>query len=173
MERFSTEAPEFEAAEQQVRERVARLMSVKGKQTVRSFHKRLGTIMWEYCGMSRNEAGLKKALQEIDALEQEFWRDVKILGTDKGVNQDLEKAGRVADFFQIARLMCADALNRKESCGAHFREEYQTEGGEAQRNDEEYSYVSAWEYKGDGVSPELHKEALTFEFVKPSVRSYK
>ena len=173
VERFSTEAPEFEAAEKQVRERIARLMSVKGKQTVRSFHKRLGTIMWEYCGMSRNEAGLKKALQEIDALEQEFWRDVKILGTDKGVNQDLEKAGRVADFFQIARLMCADALNRKESCGAHFREEYQTEGGEAQRNDEEYSYVSAWEYKGDGVSPELHKEALTFEFVKPSVRSYK
>ena len=173
VERFSTEAPEFEEAEKQVRERIARLMSVKGKQTVRSFHKRLGTIMWEYCGMSRNEAGLKKALQEIDALEQEFWRDVKILGTDKGVNQDLEKAGRVADFFQIARLMCADALNRKESCGAHFREEYQTEGGEAQRNDEEYSYVSAWEYKGDGVSPELHKEALTFEFVKPSVRSYK
>lgn len=173
VERFSTEGPEFEAAEKQVRERIARLMSVKGKQTVRSFHKRLGTIMWEYCGMSRNEAGLKKALQEIDALEQEFWRDVKILGTDKGVNQDLEKAGRVADFFQIARLMCADALNRKESCGAHFREEYQTEGGEAQRNDEEYSYVSAWEYKGDGVSPELHKEALTFEFVKPSVRSYK
>lgn len=171
--RFTTDTPEFEEAEKQVKARIDRLMGVKGTQSVRSFHKRLGQIMWEYCGMSRNEEGLEKALQEIEALEEEFWRDVKILGTDKGVNQDLEKAGRVADFFQIGKLMCIDALNRKESCGAHFRQEYQTEGGEPQRNDAEYSYVSAWEYKGDGVQPEHHKEELTFEFVKPSVRSYK
>lgn len=173
VERFSTDTPEFEEAEKAVRAKIDRLMGVKGTKSVRSFHKRLGQIMWEYCGMSRNEEGLKKALQEIDALEKEFWSDVKILGTDKGLNQDLEKAGRVADFFQIGRLMCMDALDRKESCGAHFREEFQTEGGEAQRNDEQYSYVSAWEYKGNGAQPELHKEELKFEFVKPAVRSYK
>lgn len=173
VERFSTDVPEFEEAERSVRAKIDKLMAVKGTKSVRSFHKRLGQIMWEYCGMSRNEAGLQKALVEIDALEQEFWRDVKILGTDKGLNQDLEKAGRVADFFQIGRLMCMDALDRKESCGAHFREEYQTEGGEAQRNDDQYSYVSVWEYKGLGEKPELHKEALTFEFVQPAVRSYK
>lgn len=173
VERFSTDTPEFEEAENAVRAKIDRLMGVKGTKSVRSFHKRLGQIMWEYCGMSRNEEGLKKALQEIDALEKEFWSDVKILGTDKGLNQDLEKAGRVADFFQIGRLMCMDALDRKESCGAHFREEFQTEGGEAQRNDEQYSYVSAWEYKGNGAQPELHKEELKFEFVKPAVRSYK
>lgn len=173
VERFSTDSPEFEEAEKAVRAKIDRLMGVKGTKSVRSFHKRLGQIMWEYCGMSRNEEGLKKALQEIDALEKEFWSDVKILGTDKGLNQDLEKAGRVADFFQIGRLMCMDALDRKESCGAHFREEFQTEGGEAQRNDEQYSYVSAWEYKGNGAQPELHKEELKFEFVKPAVRSYK
>ena len=173
VERFSTDTPEFEEAEKAVRAKIDRLMGVKGTKSVRSFHKRLGQIMWEYCGMSRNEEGLKKALQEIDALEKEFWSDVKILGTDKGLNQDLEKAGRVADFFQIGRLMCMDALDRKESCGAHFREEFQTEGGEAQRNDEQYSYVSAWEYKGKEAQPELHKEELKFEFVKPAVRSYK
>lgn len=173
VERFTTDTPEFEEAEKAVRAKIDRLMGVKGTKSVRSFHKRLGQIMWEYCGMSRNEEGLKKALQEIDALEKEFWSDVKILGTDKGLNQDLEKAGRVADFFQIGRLMCMDALDRKESCGAHFREEFQTEGGEAQRNDEQYSYVSAWEYKGKGAQPELHKEELKFEFVKPAVRSYK
>ena len=173
VERFTTDTPEFEEAEKAVRAKIDRLMGVKGTKSVRSFHKRLGQIMWEYCGMSRNEEGLKKALQEIDALEKEFWSDVKILGTDKGLNQDLEKAGRVADFFQIGRLMCMDALDRKESCGAHFREEFQTEGGEAQRNDEQYSYVSAWEYKGKEAQPELHKEELKFEFVKPAVRSYK
>lgn len=173
VEHFTTDTPEFEEAEKAVRAKIDRLMGVKGTKSVRSFHKRLGQIMWEYCGMSRNEEGLKKALQEIDALEKEFWSDVKILGTDKGLNQDLEKAGRVADFFQIGRLMCMDALDRKESCGAHFREEFQTEGGEAQRNDEQYSYVSAWEYKGKEAQPELHKEELKFEFVKPAVRSYK
>lgn len=170
--RFDTQTKEFEEAEAEVRARIDRLMGVKGTKSATSFHKRLGKIMWEYCGMSRNEAGLKKALEELAALEAEFWKDLRILGTDQGINQDLEKAGRVADFFEIGRLMCLDALNRTESCGAHFREESQTETGEAKRNDAEFSYVSAWEYKGKEL-PELHKEPLTFEFVKLAERSYK
>jgi len=171
--RFETNTPEFDTAEREAREKIERLMGVKGKKSAASFHKRLGQIMWEYCGMSRNAEGLKKALVELDNLEKEFWSDLCVPGTDKEVNQELEKAGRVADFFEIGRLMCLDALNREESCGAHFREEYQTETGEAQRNDEEFAYVSAWEYKGTGVQPELHKEPLKFEFVKLAVRSYK
>lgn len=171
--RFETNTPEFDAAEQEARQKIERLMGVKGKKSAASFHKRLGQIMWEYCGMSRNAQGLKKALVELDNLEKEFWNDLCVPGTDKEVNQELEKAGRVADFFEIGRLMCLDALNREESCGAHFREEYQTETGEAQRNDEEFAYVSAWEYKGAGEQPELHKEPLKFEFVKLAVRSYK
>lgn len=171
--RFETNTPEFDAAEREAREKIERLMSVKGKKSAASFHKRLGQIMWEYCGMSRNAEGLKKALVELDNLEKEFWSDLCVPGADKEVNQELEKAGRVADFFEIGRLMCLDALNREESCGAHFREEYQTETGEAQRNDEEFAYVSAWEYKGAGEQPELHKEPLKFEFVKLAVRSYK
>ena len=171
--RFETNTPEFDAAEREAREKIERLMGVKGKKSAASFHKRLGQIMWEYCGMSRNAEGLKKALVELDNLEKEFWSDLCVPGTDKEVNQELEKAGRVADFFEIGRLMCLDALNREESCGAHFREEYQTETGEAQRNDEEFAYVSAWEYKGAGEQPELHKEPLKFEFVKLAVRSYK
>lgn len=170
--RFDTQTKEFAFAEAEVRARIDRLMGVKGTKSATSFHKRLGKIMWEYCGMSRNEAGLKKALEELAALEAEFWKDLRILGTDQGINQDLEKAGRVADFFEIGRLMCLDALNRTESCGAHFREESQTETGEAKRNDAEFSYVSAWEYKGKEL-PELHKEPLTFEFVKLAERSYK
>ena len=171
--RFETNTPEFDTAEREAREKIERLMGVKGKKSAASFHKRLGQIMWEYCGMSRNAGGLKKALVELDNLEKEFWSDLCVPGTDKEVNQELEKAGRVADFFEIGRLMCLDALNREESCGAHFREEYQTETGEAQRNDEEFAYVSAWEYKGAGEQPELHKEPLKFEFVKLAVRSYK
>ena len=170
--RFDTQTKEFEEAEAEVRARIDRLMGVKGTKSATSFHKRLGKIMWEYCGMSRNEAGLKKALEELAALESEFWKDLRILGTDQGINQDLEKAGRVADFFEIGRLMCLDALNRTESCGAHFREESQTETGEAKRNDAEFSYVSAWEYKGKEL-PELHKEPLKFEYVKLAERSYK
>lgn len=170
--RFDTQTKEFEEAEAEVRARIDRLMEVKGTKSATSFHKRLGKIMWEYCGMSRNEAGLKKALEELAALEAEFWKDLRILGTDQGINQDLEKAGRVADFFEIGRLMCLDALNRTESCGAHFREESQTETGEAKRNDAEFSYVSAWEYKGKEL-PELHKEPLKFEYVKLAERSYK
>ena len=170
--RFEPTGAEFEAAEQEAQAKITRLMAVKGSKSATSFHKRLGNIMWEYCGMSRNAEGLKKAIAELDALEAEFWKDLCIPGTDKGVNQELEKAGRVADFFEIGRLMCVDALNREESCGAHFREESQTEGGEAKRNDAEFSYVSAWEYKG-AHEQELHREPLTFEFVQLAERSYK
>ncbi len=170
--RFDTQSQEFVDAEAAVRARISRLMNIKGTKSATSFHKRLGRIMWEYCGMSRNEAGLQKALGLIDELEAEFWKDLRILGTADGVNQDLEKAGRVADFFDVARLMCLDALNRQESCGAHFREESQTETGEAKRIDEEYSYVSVWEFK-ENARPELHKEPLTFEYVKLAERSYK
>ena len=170
--RFDTQSQEFVDAEAAVRARISRLMNIKGTKSATSFHKRLGRIMWEYCGMSRNEAGLQKALGLIDELEAEFWKDLRILGTADGVNQDLEKAGRVADFFDVARLMCLDALNRQESCGAHFREESQTETGEAKRIDEEYSYVSVWEFK-QNEQPVLHKEPLTFEYVKLAERSYK
>ncbi|HRX68878.1 MAG TPA: fumarate reductase/succinate dehydrogenase flavoprotein subunit [Tenuifilaceae bacterium] len=171
--RFETKLPEFEEAEKEARERINKLLAVNGKETVTSFHKRLGKIMWDYCGMYRNEEGLKKALGLIKELEEEFWKNVKVPGSTEGVNQELEKAGRVADYFELARLLCMDALNRKESCGAHFREESQTENGEAMRDDENYSYVAAWEYTGKEAEPVLHKEPLNFEFVKPQVRSYK
>jgi succinate dehydrogenase / fumarate reductase flavoprotein subunit len=171
--KISTDSPEFEAVEKEAKERIDKLLAVNGKQTVTSFHKRLGKIMWDYCGMYRNEDGLKKALVLIDELENEFWTDVKVTGSDNDLNQELEKAGRVADYFELGRLLCIDALNRKESCGAHFREESQTETGEAKRNDSKFSYVAAWEYKGPKVEPELHKEDLKFEYVKLQERSYK
>ncbi|MEE4197837.1 MAG: fumarate reductase/succinate dehydrogenase flavoprotein subunit [Bacteroidales bacterium] len=169
----STDSPEFVDAENAAVERLNKLLNINGKQTVKSFHKRLGKIMWDYCGMKRNEEGLKKALTLIDELQKEFWSDVKVPGKLDEINQELEKASRVADFFELAKLMVNDALNRKESCGAHFREESQTEGGEAQRIDEEYSYVAAWEYQGDDQPPKLHQEALKFENVEVKVRSYK
>jgi succinate dehydrogenase / fumarate reductase flavoprotein subunit len=166
-------APEFEEAERAVRSKLQKLLSINGNQTVTSFHKRLGKIMWDYCGMTRNEEGLKKALVLIDELKVEFWKSVKVPGTTDELNQELEKASRVADFFELGKLMVLDALSRKESCGAHFREESQTETGEAKREDANYSYVSAWEYKGDDQQPQLHKEELTFENVELKVRDYK
>jgi len=169
----STEAPEFEETAKTAKERLEKFLNIKGKQTATSFHKRLGNIMWNNCGMSRNEAGLKKALVMIDELQKEFWSDLKIPGKMEELNQELEKASRIADFFELAKLMVLDALNRKESCGAHFREESQTEGGEAQRIDAEYSYVAAWEYQGDDKEPKMHKEELKFENVEVKVRSYK
>ena len=171
--RIATDKAAFKTAEDEVRERVDRLMAVGGKQTATSFHKRLGKILWDYCGMVRSEEGLKKGLAMIDQLEEEFWKEVAVPGTDKEYNQELEKALRVADFFEVGRLMCQDALDRKESCGAHFREEYQTEQGEAKRNDKDYAYVAAWEYAGHGKKSTLHKEALAFEFVEVKERSYK
>ncbi len=171
--RIPTDKPEFETAEKEVRERIEKLLKINGKETPASFHKRLGKIMWDYVGMVRNEGGLKKALGLIKELEEEFWKNVKVAGANGEVNQELEKAGRVADFFELAKLLVNDALNRRESCGAHFREESQTDTGEAKRDDDNFSYVAAWEYKGAGQEPELHKEELKFEFVKLQERSYK
>jgi succinate dehydrogenase / fumarate reductase flavoprotein subunit len=162
----------FEKAEQGVKERVNKLMNIKGSQSVESFHKRLGKIMWEKCGMARNEKGLTEAIQEIQQLKKEFWKDVRIPGSINEFNPELDKAGRVADFIELGELMCKDALNRKESCGGHFREESQTEEGEAKRDDEHFTFVSAWEFKGES-NWELHKETLEFEVAKPTQRSYK
>ena len=170
---FKTDRPEFEEAEKAVVEHLDKLISIRGKKTATSFHKRLGKIMWDYCGMIRNEEGLKKALGLVRELKAEFWSDLKIPGTKYELNPELEKAGRVADYFELAELFINDALERRESCGAHFREEFQTPEGEAQRNDEEFAYVAAWEYKGDGNPPVMHKEELKFENVELKVRSYK
>jgi succinate dehydrogenase / fumarate reductase flavoprotein subunit len=150
-----------------------RLLSVNGRRTVDSFHRQLGKIVWDYCGMSRNAAGLETAIGQIQALREEYWQDVRVPGTGEDFNQTLEKAGRVADFFELAELMCVDALHRNESCGGHFREEYQTPDGEAQRDDEHFSYVAAWEYCGPGKPETLVKEPLEFDYVHPSQRSYK
>jgi len=172
-EKVSEDAPEVKEAEDNVVGIVKRLLNSSGKRTVDSFHRELGQIMWEYCGMARNAAGLQKALELIPELRERYWKEVKVLGTNEEFNQSLEKAGRVADFFELAELMCLDALQRNESCGGHFREEYQTAEGEALRDDENFCYVAAWEYKGAGNRPELTKEPLTFEYVKPAQRSYK
>ena len=168
-----TNAPEFEAAEKAVQAKIDRLMNIKGKRTVDSIHKELGHIMWEYVGMARNKAGLEKAIGLIQDLKKEFWSNVYVAGETGVFNQELEKALRVADFLEIGELMARDALNRNESCGGHFREEMQTEEGETKRDDENYMYVSAWEYKGDDVKPELHKEPLKFEFAHVATRNYK
>jgi succinate dehydrogenase / fumarate reductase flavoprotein subunit len=164
--------PAFDAAEKAVKERIDRLMNIKGKQSVESFHKRLGKIMWDKCGMARNEQGLKEAIEEIRQLKKDFWSDVRIPGGILEVNNELDKANRVADFIELGELMCIDALHRRESCGGHFREEMQTEEGEARRDDQNFQYVAAWEYQGDSKW-QLHKEILEFEIAKPTQRSYK
>lgn len=165
--------PAVKEVVEEVTARTQKLLSIQGTRSVDSFHRELGNIMWEYCGMSRTEAGLKKALELIPALREQFWSDVRVLGSGSELNQELEKAGRVADFIELAELMCRDALNRAESCGGHFREESQTDEGEALRNDDEYCYVSAWEYMGDPSSAVLHREQLVFENVQLATRSYK
>jgi succinate dehydrogenase / fumarate reductase, flavoprotein subunit len=167
-----TTHPAFEETEKAVSDRINTLMNIKGTQTVESFHKRLGKIMWDKCGMARNANGLQEAIAEIQQLKKEFWSDVRIPGEINSMNPELDKAGRVADFIELGELMCKDALNRNESCGGHFREESQTEDGEAKRDDDNYSYVAAWEFKGES-NWELNKEELNFEIVKPSQRSYK
>jgi succinate dehydrogenase / fumarate reductase flavoprotein subunit len=169
----STDSPAFKEAEEGVREQINRLLSIKGSRSVDSFHRELGKIMWDYCGMSRNAEGLKYARKRIAELREEYWNDAKVLGEGETLNQSLEKAGRVADFFELAELMCQDALHREESCGGHFREEYQTPDGEALRDDEHFAYVAAWEYCGPGKDERLHKEELVFEYVHPTQRSYK
>ncbi|MEA2558674.1 MAG: succinate dehydrogenase / fumarate reductase, flavoprotein subunit [Acidobacteriota bacterium] len=169
----STETDAFRATEAEVQDRIDKMLSVNGQRTADSFHRQLGRIVWDYCGIARTADGLKKALQLIPELRQEFWSNLKLVGAPGGVNQELEKAGRVSDYFELAELMCLDALDREESCGGHLREEYQTPDGEALRDDDKYMYVAAWEWNGAGQGATLHKEPLAFEAVKPSQRSYK
>jgi succinate dehydrogenase / fumarate reductase flavoprotein subunit len=171
--RFSTDLPEFEEAEKSTRTMLEKLMNVKGKHSVDHFHKQLGKIMWEYVGMARNKEGLEHAIKAIQELRAEFWKDVRIPGELNELNTELEKASRVADFLELGELMARDALNREESCGGHFREEYQTEEGEAMRDDKKYNYVSAWEYVGEGEEPKLHKEKLEYEAIEVKQRNYK
>ncbi len=170
---ISEDHPEVVAARESVQNRIDTLLAVNGTRSVDSFHKALGAIMWEKCGMERNEEGLKEAVQEIRALREEFWRDVKIISKDRDLNQELEKAGRVADFLELGELMCIDALHRRESCGGHFRAESQTEDGEALRDDKDFAYVAAWEWAGESEPPILHKEDLKYEYVEMKQRSYK
>ncbi|UAM97554.1 fumarate reductase/succinate dehydrogenase flavoprotein subunit [Polaribacter litorisediminis] len=168
---ITTNHPEFEKAEKETKANIQKVLAINGTKTVDHFHRELGKVMWQECAMSRNKAGLEKAISQIKTIRDQFWEDVKVTGDDKEMNTELEKALRLADFIELGILMCTDALEREESCGAHFREEFQTEEGEAVRKDKEFSYVSAWAYhQGDF---KLHKEALEFEFVQPSVRSYK
>jgi succinate dehydrogenase / fumarate reductase flavoprotein subunit len=173
LEKVDTSHAAFRSVEAEVACNIKRLLDIKGTRSVDSFHRELGKLVWDYCGMSRNAEGLKHALQKIPELRERFWKDVRVPGENEEFNQSLEKAGRVADFFELAELMCLDALHRNESCGGHFREEFQTLEGEAQRNDNKYSYVGAWEYRGEGNAPVLHKEPLHFEYVHPAQRSYK
>jgi succinate dehydrogenase / fumarate reductase flavoprotein subunit len=165
--------PEFKKAEESVRVLTQKLLSIKGKRTPTSLHRELGKLLWEKCGMSRNEAGLKEALKRIPELRAEFWKNVSVTGENGELNQSLEYAGRVADFMEFAELLCLDALHRRESCGGHFREEFQTPDGEAKRDDENFSYVAAWEYQGPNQQPTMHKESLVYEEVHMSTRSYK
>ena len=169
----NTDIDAFKEAEASVQARIDKLLSVKGHETPRQLHRRLGQLLWDYVGMSRNEAGLRKALAEIPRLRDEFWQNLSVPGEPNNVNKNLEYAGRVADYLEFAEVLALDALHRTESCGGHFREESQTPEGEAKRDDEHFTYVAAWEFKGVGVTPELHKEPLEFEEVHPTQRSYK
>jgi succinate dehydrogenase / fumarate reductase flavoprotein subunit len=170
---IETDHPAFADAERDVSERTKRLLSIDGSRTVDSFHRELGKVMWEYCGMARNAAGLRTAIQRIPEIREAFWSDVNVPGSHAELNQALERAGRVADYLELGELMCIDALHREESCGGHFREESQTAEGEALRDDERYTYVSAWEFAGANQQPILNKETLSFEYVKLAQRSYK
>ncbi|MDP9960281.1 fumarate reductase/succinate dehydrogenase flavoprotein subunit [Chryseobacterium lathyri] len=170
---ISPDASEFEVAEKSVKEQIQGFINIKGTKTVDYFHKTLGKLLYDYCGLARNEEGLKYAIEQIRKLKQEFYQDVRVSGQGNQMNSELEKAGRVADYFEIGELMCYDALTRNESCGAHFREEFQTPDGEALRNDTEYQFISAWAWKGESTEPELIKEPLIFEEIQPTVRSYK
>ena len=165
--------PRFAEAKRSVEERIARLMALRGTRSVDDFHMALGRIMWEYCGMERRDAGLREAIKQIRALKEEFWRDARITGKADELNQALEKAGRLLDFFELAELMCIDALHRRESCGGHFRGESQTPEGEALRHDDEFLYVGAWEWGGEGQPPILHREDLIYKDIELKQRSYK
>jgi succinate dehydrogenase / fumarate reductase flavoprotein subunit len=168
-----TDHPEFQKAEKNAREQIERLLSIRGKRTVQSFHRELGSLLWNDCGMARTDASLRRVLAKAPAIREEFWKNVNVPGSGENLNQSLERAGRVADFLDFAELLAEDALHRTESCGGHFREESQTEEGEALRDDEKFCYVAAWEYQGAGKAPALHKEPLAFENVHLAQRSYK
>ena len=167
------EDPVFTEAEHTVRETTKQFLSIKGTRSVDHFHRELGKVVWDNCGMARSKESLEKAIAEIGVIRDEFWNDVRVLGEDETLNQSLEKAGRVADFLEFGELLCRDALHREESCGGHFRVEHQTEDGEALRDDENFAYVGAWEHTGDHATPTLHKEELVFENVHLAQRSYK
>ena len=171
--KVSTDHDAFKEAASNAQGRIDKVLGIKGRRTVRQFHRQLGHIMWDHVGMARNEAGLREALQKIRALREEFWQDVAVSGEKNNLNPMLDYAGRVADYMEFGELLTLDALHRNESCGGHFREEFQTPDGEALRDDEHYSYVAAWEFTGVGSEPGLHKEPLEFDEVHPSQRSYK
>jgi succinate dehydrogenase / fumarate reductase flavoprotein subunit len=173
LEKVSSDHMEAKGALENAANTTKKLLNIKGKKTVTQFHRELGKTIWDYCGMSRDAKGLQHAIGKVGELKEEFWKNVNVPGSGEDLNQQLENAARVADFIELGELMCIDALDRNESCGGHFREEYQTSEGEAQRDDENYSYVAAWEYKGEGAAPALNKEPLNFEYVKPAQRSYK
>jgi succinate dehydrogenase / fumarate reductase flavoprotein subunit len=170
---FTTDLPEFDKAEKELQDQIDKILNINGEKTVDTLHKKLGLIMWNYVGMARNAKGLEKAIKELKELKKEFWTNVKVTGSRDGMNTELEKAIRLADFIELGELMAYDALNREESCGGHFREEYQTEDGEAVRNDKNFAFVSAWEYTGEDKEPKLNKEPLVFENVKLTQRNYK
>jgi succinate dehydrogenase / fumarate reductase flavoprotein subunit len=172
-DKVGTDHPEFARVEDEVKSRIGKLLGIKGSRTVDSIHQELGKLLWDQCGMVRNAAGLKSALERIGEIREEFWRNANVVGTNEEFNQALERAGRVADFLELAELMCIDALQREESCGCHLREEYQTPDGEARRNDADFAYAAAWEYKGPDQYPVLHKEPLSFQYVPLTQRSYK
>jgi len=172
-DKLTVDAPEFKQSAKEVSDKMTRILNVNGTKTVDELHRELGMVLWDYVGMARNEAGLLKAKQMIKEIREDFWKNVKVLGTNEEINQTLERAARVADFLELGELITDDALMRRESCGGHFREESQTDENEAKRDDENFSFVAAWEYKGEGVPEELHKEPLQFDYVKPSQRSYK
>jgi succinate dehydrogenase / fumarate reductase flavoprotein subunit len=169
----STDDPAFTETMKDVADRADRFLAIGGTQSVDYFHRQLGKVMIEYCGLARSREGLEKAIGEIRAIKAEFWSDLRVIGTSDSLNQSLERAGRVADFLELAELMCIDAMDREESCGGHFRLEHQTEDGEARRDDENYAYSAAWEWHGEDAQPALHKEQLTFDYVALTQRSYK
>jgi succinate dehydrogenase / fumarate reductase flavoprotein subunit len=173
LEKVSVDDDAFKSSVNEAKSLTQKLMSSKGSKTVDEIHRQLGHVIWDYCGMSRSREGLQKALSMIANIKEEFWNNVRVLGDSNEVNQELEKAGRVADFIELGDLMCRDALTREESCGGHFREEYQTPDNEALRNDEKFCHVAAWEFKGETQAPARHQEELKFENVKLAVRSYK
>ncbi|VAX36211.1 Succinate dehydrogenase flavoprotein subunit, partial [hydrothermal vent metagenome] len=168
-----TDLAEFKQTADEAKDKTDKLLSINGSKTVDEFHRELGKLLWNNCGMARNEKGLKEALAKIPEIREEFWKNVKVPGDHNNLNQSLESAGRVADFMEFAEILVTDALNRKESCGGHFRDESKTDEGEAKRDDDQYAYVAAWEFKGVGSAPTLHKEELKFEEVKLTQRSYK